>query len=73
VMTPSITVLQALSQAGGLTVYADGDDIKILRKQNGTETSIPFDYDAVASGRELETNISLRAGDVIIVPSASLF
>ena len=73
VMTRSMTVIQALSQAGGLTPYADDDDIVILRKVNGVEQSIDFDYSDIARGRDLETNITLLPGDVIVVPTQSLF
>jgi polysaccharide biosynthesis/export protein len=73
IMTRSFNVLQALSQVGGLTHFADEDDIVILRQQEGKEISIPFDYSAVAAGRALETNITLTPGDVIVVPTASLF
>ncbi len=73
IMTRQMNVLQALSQVGGLTTYADDDDIVILRRVDGKETSIPFDYGAVAAGRKLESNIALEPGDVIVVPTASLF
>jgi polysaccharide biosynthesis/export protein len=73
VMNRQMTVLQALSQVGGLTTYADDDDIKILRQTSEGEISIPFDYSAVSRGRSLETNVVLQPGDVIVVPSASLF
>lgn len=73
VMSRNLNVMQALSQVGGLTTYADDDDIKILRKVDGKETSIEFDYSDVAAGKHLETNITLLPGDVIVVPTASLF
>ncbi|MFZ4541723.1 MAG: polysaccharide biosynthesis/export family protein [Rickettsiales bacterium] len=73
VMARRMTVMQALSQAGGLTPYADDDDIVILRKINGKEMSIPFDYSDVAEGRHLDANIILKPGDVVVVPTASLF
>ena len=73
VMGSNLTIMQALSQAGGLTPYADGDDIVILRKTDGKETSIEFDYGDVSRGRHLETNITLEPGDVVVVPTASLF
>jgi polysaccharide biosynthesis/export protein len=73
IMTRSMTVIQALSQAGGLTPYADDDDIVILRKSGGVEQSIDFDYSDIARGKNLETNITLLPGDVIVVPTQSLF
>ena len=63
-----IDVLQALSLAGGLTPFAEEGNIKIVRKQNGKETILRFNYAEVKKGRRLEQNITLQSGDVIIVP-----
>lgn len=63
-----VDVLQALTLAGGLTPFAKEGDIKILRKQNGREKVIPFDYGQVKQGRNLEQNILLQSGDVVMVP-----
>ena len=63
-----VDVLQALTLAGGLTPFADADAIKILRKEGGRERIIPFNYTEVTRGRNLEQNIRLQAGDVIMVP-----
>ena len=73
IMNRPLNVMQALSQAGGITAYADADDIVILRRRDGKEISIPFDYDKVAAGKALDTNITLEPGDVVVVPTASLF
>lgn len=63
-----IDVIQALTLAGGLTPFADEDNIRVLRKENDKETVILFDYSDVRKGRRLEQNIMLKSGDVIIVP-----
>ena len=63
-----VDVLQALTLAGGLTPFAKEDKIKVLRKQGGKEIVIPFDYSEVKKGQRLEQNITLRSGDVIVVP-----
>lgn len=63
-----VDVLQALSLAGGLTPFANEDEIKILRRENGKERVIRFNYSEVARGRNLQQNIRLRAGDVVMVP-----
>ncbi len=73
VMGHRLTVMQALSQAGGLTPYADEDGIIVLHNDNNKETSTPFPYDEVVSGRHLEKDIKLKPGDVVVVPTASLF
>ena len=63
-----INVLQALSLAGGLTPYADADSIIVLRSEKGSQIKIPFNYKEVKKGKKLEQNITLEAGDVIVVP-----
>ena len=66
--THYMDVLQALSLAGGLTPYADSDEIKIIRRKNGAKQIFEFDYNKVISGKKLEMNILLQAGDTIAVP-----
>jgi polysaccharide export outer membrane protein len=66
--THYMDVLQALSLAGGLTPYAESDEIKIIRRRNGNKQMFEFDYDKVISGKKLEMNILLEAGDTIAVP-----
>ena len=73
VMAHELSVMQALSQAGGPTPYADESDIKILRKVDGRQVSLSFDYSMIARGKHLDENINLQPGDVVVVPTASLF
>ena len=68
-----ISVVQAISLAGGFTPFAGRGKIQVLRKTAGAETSIPFDYEAVADGENLAGNIELLPGDTVIVPGGSLF
>jgi polysaccharide export outer membrane protein len=63
-----VDVLQALSMAGGLTPFADGNNIRVMRREPGRQIAFPFNYDAVARGQKLEENIQLRSGDVVVVP-----
>jgi polysaccharide export outer membrane protein len=62
------SVLQILAKAGGLTPFASDGNIKILRKQNDKIINIPFDYGEVEKGKNLEQNILLKPGDVVLVP-----
>ena len=66
--THYMDVLQALSLAGGLTPYAESDEIKIIRRKNGRKQIFEFDYDEVIKGKKLDMNIILEAGDTIAVP-----
>lgn len=67
-MSRQLDVMQALSVAGGLTPFAAGNDIKVLRRAGGYESVLPFRYADVERGRNLEQNILLKSGDVIVVP-----
>ena len=66
--THYMDVLQALSLAGGLTPYADGDEIKIIRREGNRRKVYHFDYDEAVKGDGLAANIILNAGDTIVVP-----
>ena len=61
-------VLQALSLAGGLTPFAGENDIKVMRRVRGGQQAIPFRYGDIRKGRDLEQNILLQRGDVVMVP-----
>jgi polysaccharide biosynthesis/export protein len=62
------TVLQILAKAGGLTPFAADGSIKVLRQENKKIINIPFDYGEVEKGKNLDQNIVLKAGDVVLVP-----
>jgi polysaccharide export outer membrane protein len=63
-----MTVLQAIDEAGGLGEWANSKKIYVLRKTNGKQVKLPFDYKAVIKGRHLEQNIALLPDDTIVVP-----
>jgi polysaccharide export outer membrane protein len=63
-----MTVLQLIAVAGGLTEYADGGKIGIVRTENGKSVRHPFNYGEFARGKKLEQNIVLRPGDQVVVP-----
>lgn len=62
-----IDVMQALSMAGGITPFSDRSNIRILRRVDGEQRALPFDYSDVASGKNLRTNVMLEAGDTVVV------
>jgi polysaccharide export outer membrane protein len=63
-----VDVLQALSMAGGVTPFADTNNIRIMRRDGDRQVVLPFEYGAVVRGQKLEENVELRAGDVVVVP-----
>jgi polysaccharide biosynthesis/export protein len=68
VLTGPMTVLQALSFAGGLDKFADLGEIKVLREGPKGQAVIPINYTKLINGQSLESNILLRTGDTILVP-----
>lgn len=64
----SMTVLQVLAEAGGLTEYAKKKKIYVLREENGKRNRYPFDYEAVIKGEHMDENIAVLPDDTIVVP-----
>jgi polysaccharide export outer membrane protein len=54
--------------AGGPDQFAKVSRIKIFRREGKKTFIIPFDYDDVIAGKNLESNILLRRGEVVVVP-----
>lgn len=67
-LNSQMTVLQVLSEAGGLTEFAKRKNIYVLRMNNGVPRKFPFNYDSVIKGKNLADNISVIPGDTIVVP-----
>lgn len=65
---PNTTVLQVLSQAGGLDRFADGNGIRVLRDTPGGPQVSTVRYNDLVKGAQLETNVVLQPGDTILVP-----
>ena len=64
----NMTILQLLAEAGGLTDYAKRKKIYILRKVDGKQQKLMFDYDAVIKGEHMEQNVLVMPEDTLIVP-----
>jgi polysaccharide export outer membrane protein len=67
-LLPGMTVLQALSSAGGFTTFADVKKIHVMRRRNGKQIEVPFNYRGVLKGDNPDQNIKLEPGDTIVVP-----
>ncbi len=61
------TILQVLTRAGGLTVFADRDSIRIIRRNGFSATTYIVDYNAIIKG-DFTQDILLYPGDRVIVP-----
>ncbi len=63
-----LRILDAISMAGGFSVFADKNNIKVLRRTDHGLVEYRFDYDAFIDGSEPEDNLILAPGDTIVVP-----
>jgi polysaccharide export outer membrane protein len=68
IMNPSLDVMQALSLAGGTTPFAKVDEIRIIRRTEKGQSTLTFSFSDVSRGRNLDQNVVLESGDVVVVP-----
>jgi polysaccharide export outer membrane protein len=66
-LNSEMSVLHLLAAAGGLLEYADKSNIVIIRKENGREKRLRFNFDDVVRGRNVQQNILLQPDDVVLV------
>lgn len=68
-LTRRLTVLDAISLAGGFKDFAKSKKIYVLRTAaNGTQERLPFNYKQVIKGENPQQNIELEPRDTIVVP-----
>jgi polysaccharide biosynthesis/export protein len=72
---PGTTLLQAVALSGGLDRFAAAKRIQLRRTDpsTGQERLYLFNYRAVERGGSIESMITLREGDVVLVPERRLF
>ena len=61
------TIMQLLTRSGGLGIFADRSNIRIVRREGPKITEYIVDYDAIIKG-DLKQDLLLRPGDRIIIP-----
>lgn len=68
-LNESMTVLDAIADAGGFKDFAKQTKIYVLRPSpGGVRVRIPFNYKKVIRGSDLQENVPLKPGDTIVVP-----
>ena len=63
-----MTVLQLIALAGGLQEYADAKNIVVMRKEDGRDHALKFNYKDVVRQKNMDQNVLLKPGDTVIVP-----
>lgn len=66
-LSGSMTVMQLIAIAGGLTEFADSKNIIIMRTENGKPVAHRFNYKEVVNRKNLKQNIELKPGDTVVV------
>jgi polysaccharide export outer membrane protein len=64
-LTPGLSLLEAISLAGGFTAIAKSSQVRITRKTKGKAKTYVVDVDAIFDGEA--PNVPLQAGDSIYV------
>jgi polysaccharide export outer membrane protein len=67
-LSQEMRVLDAITAAGGFSIYAKKDSVRVLRYVDGKELEYRFDYDAYVAGDAPGTNVVLRPSDTVLVP-----
>lgn len=67
-LTSPRTVMQLIAQAGGVSAYANAKSIMIMRTEDGRPRTFKFNYKDVVRGKNLNQNIQLQPGDMVVVP-----
>lgn len=63
-----VTVLQALALAGGFQDFAKDSEMTVIRTLGKDHIVFDFNYRDVIHGKKPEQDITLRSGDVVVVP-----
>jgi polysaccharide biosynthesis/export protein len=65
-----MTVMDAVLAVGGLTNFAAGNRSKLVRNVNGKQVELPVKLDALLNHGDMSQNLSVRPGDVLVVPES---
>ncbi|MEP0355618.1 MAG: XrtA/PEP-CTERM system exopolysaccharide export protein [Paraglaciecola sp.] len=68
--TERMTLLDLMIAVGGLTEFADGNDAKLVRMVAGEQKSYGIRIDDLIKNGDIEENIDMLPGDIIIIPEA---
>ena len=64
------TALDAILRAGGFTEFASRNETKVVRDENGKTKTFKIKMKDVMEKGEMDKNIPIMPGDMIIVPES---
>lgn len=65
-----MTLLDVMTQIGGLPEYADGNAAYIIRRADGHDRKIRVRIGALLNRGDLSQNVQMQPGDVIVIPQS---
>jgi polysaccharide export outer membrane protein len=65
-----LTVVEAISLAGGFTSTAAADATKVIRTEDGKKIAIPIRISDIIRGQDKTKDVILQDGDTIVVPES---
>ena len=65
-----LTVLEAISQAGGFTPLAAPDRTRVVRMLNGVSQSFTIEVSAITKRGEKDKDIALEPNDIVFIPES---
>jgi len=66
-----MTLLDVMIAVQGLSEFADGDNAKLIRKENGVDTPYVIKLDSLINDGDISMNRAVLPGDTIIIPESS--
>jgi polysaccharide export outer membrane protein len=67
-----MTILDVMIEVGGMSEFASGNKAKIIRKTSDGQIEIRIRLDDLLNKGEIEENVQMRPGDVLIIPESWL-
>lgn len=69
-ITGQVSIIQAIALAGGFSRVANARGVKIVRKKEGSEITIPVDTTRITERGDRRAEANIEANDVIVVPKS---
>ena len=66
-----MTVLDVMIEVGGLSEFASGNRSRIVRRENGQETTIKVRLNDLLNKGDMDQNVRMVPGDVLIIPESA--
>ncbi|WP_448565103.1 XrtA/PEP-CTERM system exopolysaccharide export protein [Thalassotalea ganghwensis] len=64
----NMTLLDVMIAVGGLTEFADGNDAKLVRIENGTQKQYDIFIEDLLKNGKIAANVDILPGDIIVIP-----